>query len=363
MTRVFLLKSYDSEAARGDALSDGWQLPLAVDALESNGIELRWSDAAHRAPWSRPVAQRLIGSLEARTTPFLETLLSTKEIAAADGVLAIFESRGNSLALLRSLKIPPFTRPRLVVMTCWLADLLKDFSSARRALYRFAYRSIDHLVYFSRNQTMIYRDVLGIPGERLAYVPFGIDHRVFAPRDAHEDIDVLAVGRDRGRDWATFLDAVRGTRLNVKIACRPGALSGLSVPENVEILGWVSKADYRDLTARTRVAVIPTQVREYPSGQSVLLEALGMQKCCVVTDTPAIRDYVRHEETALLVQPRCADSLRSAIERAVSDTGLRSRLGRAGRWAVEREFNAEVMWRRVGELCTHPLPGKSAQEG
>jgi glycosyltransferase involved in cell wall biosynthesis len=268
-------------------------------------------------------------------------------------VLALFESQANSFALLRSLGATPFIRPRLVVISCWLAELMPRFSPARQRLYRFIYRAVDRIIYFSRNQAVIYRDQLGVSDDRLAYIPFGVDHQYFSPRDdVREDIDVLAVGRDRGRDWATLFAAVRGSSLTVKVACRPDDLGGLSVPPNVEILGMVERSAYRDLTARARVVVVPTRALAYPSGQSVLLESMAMAKCCVVTDTPAIQDYVVDGRTGLLAPAHSPGDLRRAIERATSDPSLRRRLGVSARTAVESEFNVDVMWAGVAKVLS-----------
>jgi glycosyltransferase involved in cell wall biosynthesis len=120
----------------------------------------------------------------------------------------------------------------------------------------------------------------------------------------------------------------------------------------VEILGMVERPAYRDLTARARVVVVPTHVLAYPSGQSVLLESMAMAKCCVVTDTSAIRDYVADGRTGLLAAAHSPGDLRQAIERATSDPSLRRRIGVSARKAVENEFNVDVMWAGVAEVLS-----------
>jgi glycosyltransferase involved in cell wall biosynthesis len=343
--RVLVLKYFHADQSEPGASV----LPYGLDWLSEAGVDLRWPDAGRRSLWNQPRFRAAVRWLERLTAPFLETLLATREIARVDSVLAIFESQGNALAALRSMRIRPYTRPRLVVVSCWLAMEAQRAGRTRRAMYRFMYRGVDRLVYFSTNQTEIYRTVLGIPDERLAFVPYGVDPRVFAPMDLPEDGSVLAVGRDRGRDWATLFDAVRGTDLRVRVASRPEDLAGFDVPPNVEPFGFVDLATYRDLTGRASVIVVPTKVREYPTGQSVTLEAMSMGKCCVVTDTPAMRDYL-DGENALLVPPGNPLALRSVLEHAVADPNLRKKIGNTAREAVLTRFNAEKMWRSVAAL-------------
>lgn len=346
--RVFLLKYFDAAHwTRENAEPGSWQLPYALDSMGRDDVELRWSDAACHPPWTNRLVQCLVRPLERLGAPFLDVLVSTREIGRADAVLAVFESQANSFALLRALRIPPYTRPRLAVVSCWLAEEAPRFSRLRRSLYRFTYRRVDRVIYFSRNQASVYRNVLGIPEERLAYVPFGVDHRYFSPQPVTEDDYVLAVGRDRGRDWATLFEAVRDTELAVKVVCRPNELGSLAVPTNVEVLGTVDRVAYRALTARAKTVVVPTHVRAYPSGQSVLLEAMAMAKCCVVTDTPAIRDYIIDGQNAIVVPPHDPAALRQAVQKVNENEALRQRLGAEARARVERELNAPAMWRKV----------------
>jgi glycosyltransferase involved in cell wall biosynthesis len=350
---VFLLKYWEA----GDAEVQNYR----IETLAQAGVDLDYSDAAHRAPWTAPPVHRAVRRLERLGAPFLQTLLATRRIARSNAVVAVFESQGNFLAALRSLRVWPYTRPRFAVVSCWLAMDAPKLSPARRRAYRWAYRGVDKVVYFSRNQTSIYRDVLGIPDDRLAFVPFGVDHEYFSPPPTDDDDGyVLAVGRDRGRDWETLFDAVRGTDLVVKVASRPEDIAGLDVPDNVELLGFVDRPTYRSLTARARVVAVPTQVLAYPTGQSVTLEAMAMGKCCVVTDTPAMSDYLTDGVDAVLVPPGDSGRLRDALEHAVSDPDLRKRTGFAAREAVERQFNAPAMWRTIADVLV-PQRAQGAQ--
>lgn len=361
--RAFLLKYWEA--------GGGGRQPYRIDTLADAGVDLDTSDAMYRRPWTLRPVHHPVRRLERLGMPFLQTVLATRRIARADAVIAVFESQGNALAALRALRVWPFTRPRYAVVACWLAEDAPRFGGWRRRWYRWAYGGVDRVVHFSRNQRAVFRDLLGIPDERLAYVPFGVDHERFAPaapagsgdRGPLGDEDggyVLAVGRDRGRDWATLFDAVRGTDLAVKVACRPEDLSGLDVPPNVEVLGYVGPDAYRELTARARVVTVPTRVLAYPTGQSVALEAMAMARCCVVTDTPAMRDYLNDDVDALLVPPGDAAALRAALERAAGDGDLRRRIGTAARAAVERTFNARAMWAAVAAVLD---PASGSTEG
>lgn len=345
--KAFLLKSWHA----GDATEQRYRIEL----LRDHDVDLRWSDAVDRKPWTFGPVHKLVRRLERLGAPFLQTLLATGRIARSDAVVAVFESQGNFLAAMRALRLWPFTRPRFVVISCWLAMDAPKFGKGRLRFYRWAYRrGVDELLYFSSNQTEVYRDLLGIPEERLTFVPFGIDSEYFTPQDVPEDDYVLAVGRDKGRDWATLFEAVAGTDLEVQVACRPDDIAGLDVPANVTVLGTIDRSTYRDLTARARLVVVPTRPLAYPTGQSVTLESMAMAKCCVVSETPAMSEYLNDGVDALLVPPHDPAMLRATLEKAATDPGLRRRIGTAARQAVDDTFNAATMWRTIAGHLGQP---------
>jgi glycosyltransferase involved in cell wall biosynthesis len=354
-----LLTWFDPADQQSGVSRDPWRLPYCADSITTTGFRLELSERHRRSPWTKLPLHPIVRLLERATAPFLQTLLARREIGRADLAIAMFESQGNALCALRRLKIRPFTRPLFAVITCWLARDLSHFGHVRRTLYRQVYQSVDVLFCFSSNQTEILVRELGLAPKRVVSVPFGVDHRYFSPRPDAERGYVLSVGRDAGRDWETLLEAIRDTSLDVRIASRPRAFAHLDLPANVEFLGYVDRERYRSLLAGASVVVVSTRDLAYPSGQTVALEAMAMGRCCVVTDTAPMREYVRDGQNALLVPPGDASALRAAVIRAMADTAMRRRIGEAARLSIEREFNAPRMWQRIAEVLAsraHPVP-------
>lgn len=337
-----LLKSWDFEAWQSER--GRGRLPYGIDQLIRRGIRLHWTDALHRPTWQQTRRGALIRGIESATVPFLQTLLMTGEIRNCAATLAMFESEANFLALLRGIA-PTDRRKPFVVVSCWLAQLLASGSRSRLAGYRRAFRSVNRLYYFSRNQRPILEEI--IPAENLSYLPFGVEIDEFTPQDAPDGGYLLAVGRDSGRDWPTFFSAVKQLDLPVKVCCRESQLAGLEIPPNVEIIGHVKRRTYRELLGRATAVAVVTKHLVYPSGQSVLLEAMAMARPVVVTSTPSLSDYIHDGEDCLAVPVGEPLALREAIERLVSDKDLRGRLGRNGRKATEMSHSSRAMWDSV----------------
>ena len=89
------------------------------------------------------------------------------------------------------------------------------------------------------------------------------------------------------------------------------------------------------------VCVVALRPNRHCSGITTVLEAMACGRPVIVTDTPGMRDYVRHGRDGLLVPPGDVRALAAEILRVLTDPGLAAELGQAARAAVEETFNTE----------------------
>ena len=74
---------------------------------------------------------------------------------------------------------------------------------------------------------------------------------------------------------------------------------------------------------------------------NVLMEAQLLGAACVATRVSGTPELIGHEDNGLLVPPRDTSALAAALERAIVDPALRSRLAEAGRRTVTTRFSFE----------------------
>jgi glycosyltransferase involved in cell wall biosynthesis len=329
-------------------------LPYRIDLLERSGFRLRWTDENLAPRYAKGRLGRVVRRTEAAGTPWLQLLMTRRLRRGAAATVAMFESEGHGLALLRRLRPRWSRRSRparggpLVIIACWLADLARTAPPRRLAAYRFVYGAVDRVVVFSENQRSTLAELVGIDPSRILVVEFGIDLDEIGAIECSDTGTVVAAGRDRGRDWPTLVTASAGTGWTVDLVTRMQQVRSLDLPPEIVLHGYVPRDEYLALMARASVVVVPTDVREYPTGQTVLLEAMAMGKACVVTDTPAMSDYLTHDQNAWLVPPGDPVALRAAIATLLADEHLRARLGDAARrWSLDAG-GATRMWDRIG---------------
>ena len=191
-------------------------------------------------------------------------------------------------------------------------------------------------------------------------IPNGIDFAHFSkPQPPIEGLDdgrpnILFVGRLEKRKglshllraWGQVRNAVPDARLVVV-----GAGSALKHyqrfvqgrgTDDIVFTGRVPAADLPRYYQSACIFCAPSTGQE--SFGIVLLEAMSAGAPIVTTSIPGYREVVTDEQEALLVPPKDADALATALIRLLKDPDLRARLGTAGRRAAAR-----YDWARVAD--------------
>lgn len=122
----------------------------------------------------------------------------------------------------------------------------------------------------------------------------------------------------------------------------------LGIGRSVELRGWIDPAGVPALLRSAHLLVLPSRAEGMPM---VVLEAMANGLCVVATPVGGIPDMLGAvEPCGVLVPPDDVDALAAALQRTMSDAGLRARLGAAALDRVRAEFDIEVAWRRIDDL-------------
>lgn len=189
----------------------------------------------------------------------------------------------------------------------------------------------------------------GVPAQRCSFLrwPVRADQ---IPTTTSEAGYVYAAGWAH-RDWPTLVEALDQSKLPAKIA--PGR--EVDVPADsrhrIEVLDMPSPDQGRQLAAHASVIAVVMVDTDLPSGPLVLLDAMAAGKAVVATAVNGTRDYVRAEQTALVVPPGNPASLSAALTRLASDPELRARLGAAARTETLDRCSLERFWEGLADQC------------
>lgn len=219
----------------------------------------------------------------------------------------------------------------------------------RRQHERFLWRLAQHIVCNSEALREVLRG-LGVPSDRLSYVPNGVDTDMFrapvTPVSARPPL-LLCVARLAGdKDHPTLLRAFARV-----LERHPDAMLRLvgDGPEEGRLRQWAAahpagkrvefvpgRPDVREEYAQARLFVL-SSVRE---GQpNVLLEAMSCGLPLCATAVGGISRLISAGENGFLCEPGDDAALAGHICRLLDDPSLGDRLGRAGRERVVRDFS------------------------
>lgn len=203
--------------------------------------------------------------------------------------------------------------------------------------------------------------------DRTALLPgSGVDLVRFAPRRRAPDgktVFLLVTRLLRAKGVAEYVEAAatmrqrHGDAMVFRLLGIPDYSSGGIDAEaleqwrresDIELLEPVT--DVRPVLADADCVVLPSY---YPEGTPrSLLEAAGMGKAIITTDTPGCRDVVEQGVNGFLCEARSVGSLVDAMEayRGLDDRE-RSRMGAASRAKAERDYDEQIVLERyAGEL-------------
>lgn len=194
----------------------------------------------------------------------------------------------------------------------------------------------------------------GLDGADITVIRNGVElDRLFPAASRFDEPTVVYLGRlKRYKRVDLALHAVarlagRGIDVRMIVAGRGDARSRLErtagelgIRDRVRFAGFVSESDKAELLSRSWVHVL-TSPKEGWGITSVEASACGTPS--VVSDSPGLRETVRHGETGFIVPHGDVEALAGALER-VMGPARRDRMGRAA-----RELAEEFSWDRVAD--------------
>lgn len=251
----------------------------------------------------------------------------------------------------------------------------------------FIYRNADHLIATSEQQRELIREHYGVPRERLAMIPPGVDEERFAPirppalralrdRLGFQPHDVYSVGRAAtNKGWDLLIEALP-TLLELAPEARMQLAAGAGNAgdeahvrqwrERAEALGvadaivwhdYIADEDMPDYYRAAGVFALPS--RYEPFGMTAV-EAMACGTPTVVTCHGGLHEALAFGEHALVADPKHACELGAMLSLPLRYERLRDRLATEGSRLARRRYgwraiarHTEAVFERVAESVGH----------
>lgn len=179
------------------------------------------------------------------------------------------------------------------------------------------------------------RELLAQDGFESRPIPLGLDLGFFYPRPVDRGSRPVVLAMARPRTPRRAFDFVVATLAQVHVTI-PDAdivlfgehIDSLNLPFPFRSAGVVT--DHDELARLYSSARVHFDGSDFQAFGLPALEAMACGAVSVLTDAGGVREYARHEENCLLVEPRDVDAAAGAILRLLSDEPLVARLQEAG---------------------------------
>lgn len=225
--------------------------------------------------------------------------------------------------------------------------LMKLYGALARAL------GVRDVTFLADNQVlveMLERD-FGLPAERIRLVPIGFDRGGHVTRrDGY-----VFTGGYSNRDFHTVIEAFRGSQHHLVLCAVPQNDLPADIPDNVRIVYNETPDEFSQWLAGAEVGIVPIHPDRGGSGYSVLVEHYFHGQPTVVTDDPSMRDYAATDCT-VFVPPYDAVAMAQAVDRLMTDDGMRRRLGDAARRRYDESFSTASFVDRIEGVIEEVAP-------
>jgi alpha-1,3-rhamnosyl/mannosyltransferase len=267
-------------------------------------------------------------------TPALDVLCRGYDIFHSSNMVRVAPRRARLTATLHDL-------------TCWLMPELHTPANIRADRYfaRNILKRADGLIAVSENTRQDAVRVLGIDPFRIETIYSGVDERFFTAKPLVRPRPyVLFLGTIEPRkNVDTLLDAWSAVPRSVRdgfdlLVAGPAGWKSEATrarlergADNIRYLGYVPELEIFSLTAG---ATAFAYVSLYEGFGFPVAQAMAAGVPVVTSNTSSLAEIAG--DGALSVDPRSPAEIAAAVERVLSDAGLRARLGAAGRVRARR---------------------------
>ncbi|TND08093.1 MAG: group 1 glycosyl transferase [Bacteroidetes bacterium] len=349
MSRILLLADINSAHTRK------WVLGLLQHGLQVGVFSLRessgnWHEGLdHFELFSGSIPDATFHSGLSGKAAYLKLLPQVKKIIRSFRPDIVHAHYATSYGLLGRLSgFHP------LIISAWGSDVM-DFPSKGLIARRLLKSNLAKADVLMATSPTIEKYIHKIVSREVIITPFGVDTSVFKPgRAAKGNEIVIGAVKALEKVYAhdITIDAFAEARkqrpeLNLELLFVGDGTERAKLEEKVKQLGltgevtFTGKVDYAEVPAWHNRLDIFMNISEYESFGVSVLEAMACETPVIVTDTGGLADLVEQDKEGIRVPLRDVPATCAAILKLAGDAALRSRMGKAGREKVNREYTWE----------------------
>jgi len=207
----------------------------------------------------------------------------------------------------------------------------------------------ERLYVYSRGEIALHDPKLA---PKYRFIPLPGPHEFIADLEPVEGEPYVFAGGGGTRDFASLIEAVKGTDIRLKIATFTERSLGYSrpIPPNVEVHYNVPKGEFLAMMAGSLFTAIPLIEGENPHGHTTVVEAVCLHKAIITTSKASVDDYATHNQEGLVISPYDISGYRDALTELWNNPELRQKFEEHNRKKA-RDYSYAAHARHLADIC------------
>lgn len=227
------------------------------------------------------------------------------------------------------------------------------YYNARHAFVNFCYKFVNKIFVYGENEIKHYESIFPNLKGKFQYVKYGRDFTYKKIKDFSYEGKYIASGGRSNRKFSTLSEAMgilkaKNFVYNCLIATRPECVTKDMEKYPVTFEYGITLNQFGSFIRHSSIFVLPLLNTKLSAGHMAMMEAMANCKPIIVTDIPAIRDYVSNEEVTFYTPDNSVD-LADKIEYVINNLHSSVITDKVikGKTLYEEEYSFKALLKRL----------------
>lgn len=191
----------------------------------------------------------------------------------------------------------------------------KFYLYLRKAFVNFSYHNIDKIVVYGETEVPHYKTLFPKLAKKFAFVQYGKDYDYQEKKEFVYKRPFIASGGRSNRNFQVLcdaFDALGDPCVDCLIATRPECVSTSMEKSKVQFIYGITLNQFGSFIQRSKIFIVTLLDTNISAGHMAMMEAMAVGTPIIVSDIPAIRNYV-DERSVFFFSPNSSLDLKEKI--------------------------------------------------
>jgi len=274
---------------------------------------------------------------------FILSLTAIKKSKSGDTIITWQVFLGVVTGLL--IKIFRMKRELIILSFIYRPRSNKLINRLRYLVTRFGLSSAKKIICYSEYEKVRYTELFNFVSGKFYSTSLGKTYIVSTPVEKESKKYIFSAGQSN-RDYDVLIRSIYNIDINLLIATS----NEIKIPSKLKTKVKVQQlhgSDFQEALNKSLITILPLKDIDYSSGQVVLINAMALGKCVIITDTNWAIDYLQHGINAWIVPPGDSKALSFALDYLLKNDNIRAKIEKNAKEYYETNLNGKAFAHRL----------------